>query len=346
MSHLHEREEKICLNCGTQLTDRYCQKCGQENIEPKPTLGHLIKHFFNDVTHFDGRFFVTMKMLIVKPGFLSSEYLKGKRTSYLDPIRMFLFISATFFLLFLNFDNSKEKKHTNKDKKVQHAEAQAEIIEANKQLRIHNLDTLSIDTTEEVMVTRGGQKINVSHPKKWSTDQTTAEYDSTQNSLPEAKRDGWLEHYFKRKFISAQELSRENQEEFKRRFLENVVHSAHMMLFFTLPLIAFILFLLYIRRKQFYYVSHIIFTLHCYCVVFLGMMLSKLMGIIGGYASYVDTAITIGYFVYPLIAMKRFYKQGLFKTFVKYVLLLIVGGFFMAVLVGIVVINSFLNVAA
>ena len=102
MSKTKERAEKICLNCNTELYDRYCHKCGQENIEPKQSFWHFVSHFFYDITHFDGKFFSTLKYLIWKPGFLSSEYIKGRRRSYLDPIRMYVFSASLFFLIFFS----------------------------------------------------------------------------------------------------------------------------------------------------------------------------------------------------------------------------------------------------
>ena len=108
MSHLKERNEKICLNCGTALTGRYCHVCGQENLEPKETVWHLVQHFFNDITHFDGKFFSTVKYLLRKPGFLSKEYMAGRRMSYLNPIRMYVFTSAIFFLIFFSLSRPDE----------------------------------------------------------------------------------------------------------------------------------------------------------------------------------------------------------------------------------------------
>jgi hypothetical protein len=99
MSHLKERTEKNCLNCQAILVGRYCHVCGQENLEPKETVLHLIQHFFNDITHFDGKFFATVKYLLRKPGFLSSEYVAGRRATYLNPIRMYVFTSAIFFII-------------------------------------------------------------------------------------------------------------------------------------------------------------------------------------------------------------------------------------------------------
>jgi len=108
VSHSKEREEKVCLNCGTALTGRYCPNCGQENTEPKETVWTLVSHFFNDITHFDGKFFSTGKYLLARPGFLSSEYIKGRRASYLHPIRMYVFTSAFFFIIFFSLFNPAE----------------------------------------------------------------------------------------------------------------------------------------------------------------------------------------------------------------------------------------------
>jgi len=78
----------------------------------------LVSHFFNDITHFDGKFFSTVKYLITKPGFLSTEYLKGKRASYLHPIRMYVFTSAFFFIIFFSVFNP-ENFMGGKDNEVQ-----------------------------------------------------------------------------------------------------------------------------------------------------------------------------------------------------------------------------------
>ncbi len=80
----------------------FCHNCGQENIEPKESVWHLVSHFFQDITHFGVKFFTSLKDLIIKPGFLSKEYMIGRRVRYLNPIRMYLFTSAIFFLIFFS----------------------------------------------------------------------------------------------------------------------------------------------------------------------------------------------------------------------------------------------------
>jgi len=100
LSHSKERHEKICLNCNAELHGRNCHQCGQENIEPKETVWGLVSHFFYDITHFDGKFFGTTANLIRRPGFLPKEYIDGRRARYLHPIRMYVFTSALFSLVF------------------------------------------------------------------------------------------------------------------------------------------------------------------------------------------------------------------------------------------------------
>ncbi len=105
MSHRPQRKEKNCLNCGTTVAGKYCQSCGQENVEPRDTVFGLIQHFIYDITHFDGMFFSSLKLLLFSPGVLTTKYIEGKRASYLNPIKMYVFTSAVFFIIFFTFLN-------------------------------------------------------------------------------------------------------------------------------------------------------------------------------------------------------------------------------------------------
>lgn len=104
------------------VAGRFCQVCGQENIETHETFGHLAGHFISDIFHFDGMFFSTLKHLLFKPGFLTYEYVRGRRASYLNPIKMYIFISAAFFLIFLNL--YKPAVHINNKDKNGHTTAE------------------------------------------------------------------------------------------------------------------------------------------------------------------------------------------------------------------------------
>ena len=49
---------------------------------------------------FDGRMLISLRLLMTRPGFLSYEYINGRRVSYTSPIRMYLVISLVFFFVF------------------------------------------------------------------------------------------------------------------------------------------------------------------------------------------------------------------------------------------------------
>jgi len=134
LSHLKERKEKNCLNCQTEVIGRYCHKCGQENLEPKETVWHLVQHFFNDITHFDGKFFDTVRYLIRKPGFLSIEYMRGRRMAYLNPIRMYVFTSAIFFIILFTISKPEDMAKTMREDKTE------------QQQKTRNLADLRADT--------------------------------------------------------------------------------------------------------------------------------------------------------------------------------------------------------
>ncbi|MBL0146204.1 MAG: DUF3667 domain-containing protein [Chitinophagaceae bacterium] len=97
MSHSKKRAEKNCLNCNAIVADRFCGICGQENIEIKESFWGIVSHFFQDITHYDGKFLSTLKLLLTKPGFLSFEYLRGRRASYLHPIGCMFYIGILLF---------------------------------------------------------------------------------------------------------------------------------------------------------------------------------------------------------------------------------------------------------
>jgi len=77
------------------------------------TFWGLVQHFFYDITHFDGKYFDTLRLLFRRPGYLSKAFMAGKRASYVDPVRMYIFTSAFFFLLFYSFFFLAHKEHLN-----------------------------------------------------------------------------------------------------------------------------------------------------------------------------------------------------------------------------------------
>ena len=91
-------ERKLCKNCNSELVGLYCSECGQKNTELL-SVKAIVKELTDNVFSFDSRFFITLKYLIIKPGFLTKEYWAGRRTTYLSPLRMYLVLSVFYFFL-------------------------------------------------------------------------------------------------------------------------------------------------------------------------------------------------------------------------------------------------------
>ena len=93
------RQDKTCLNCNNSVIKRFCPDCGQENTESRKSFHYIFSHFFKDFTHYDNAFWRTIYNLLFKPAALSKAYMSGKRLYYLDPIRLYIFISFTTFFI-------------------------------------------------------------------------------------------------------------------------------------------------------------------------------------------------------------------------------------------------------
>jgi hypothetical protein len=91
-----------CHNCDTVFdeSDNFCRKCGQENHDLKVPIPHILEEVFEGFTHFDNKFFTTIKSIFSKPGLITKDFLDGKRTRFVPPLRLFFFISATYFFLY------------------------------------------------------------------------------------------------------------------------------------------------------------------------------------------------------------------------------------------------------
>ncbi len=363
MSHLKERKEKNCLNCNAQVYGKYCHICGQENIEPKETAWHLVSHFFQDITHFDGKFFSTVKQLITRPGFLSREYAAGRRMSYLNPIRMYIFTSAVFFLIFFSithFDNEDDSDKRSAAKVM-------ESLQKKEKSTLEALDGQQIGIAKDALLQRladirsdiellrkdstaiGKLKTNAFNGISISAQmyKTVAQYDSIQLSLPVEKRDGWLSRIFLRRTL-------ELKEKYKDVSIENALlgkffHTFPQILFISLPLFALLLQLLYSRRKQFFYVDHGIFSVHLYIFCFLTFLTVIGLNTLEDWLSWewlsvVKIILSVGILFYLYKAMRNFYQQRRAKTIGKFILLCISALFMFVFLFMVFFIFSFFQI--
>jgi hypothetical protein len=89
-------EPPICLNCGEKLLGEYCWRCGQASTDLRRPLRELAANFSEDVFNLDTRLLRAIGPLVLRPGFLTCEYLAGRRARYALPLRLFLIATLIF----------------------------------------------------------------------------------------------------------------------------------------------------------------------------------------------------------------------------------------------------------
>jgi hypothetical protein len=90
-----------CPNCGAQVERHFCPECGQERRPSVVPLGILLTDMLEEFLKFDSRLFGSIALLIARPGFLTTEYLLGRRARYLTPLKLYFSVSFAFFLVFV-----------------------------------------------------------------------------------------------------------------------------------------------------------------------------------------------------------------------------------------------------
>jgi hypothetical protein len=92
-------QEHTCKSCGHTFVGLYCNMCGEKVIEPKD---RKFRSFLGTVmvstTFVDNRFIKSLWSTISKPGFLSREYVDGRRVIYMRPLQMFFILNLVYFL--------------------------------------------------------------------------------------------------------------------------------------------------------------------------------------------------------------------------------------------------------
>jgi len=311
----HLRKDPTCLNCGTEVIDRFCSHCGQENIETKEPFSHLVGHFFQDITHYDSKFLLTFKYLFTKPGLLTKQYVDGRRMDYVNPIRLYIFTSFVFFLVLSIFNHPEEK-----DMDEANAKVEKRMEKFNK-------------TNEKLLAAiAAGDKDSVKLKKKLESIDTTAlvytgaeltpkgaiaRYDSLQQTLPADERDGFVMRAIMHRSLKVQYGGRDTQ----KTIGETLQHNLPKVMFILLPFFALLLKMVYFRKKM-YYSEHAIFTIHIHTLIFVLSLIALLLYQLWHYNGLYGWMTLIVY-IYFVIALKRFYGGSVGKALVKSWLILI-----------------------
>ena len=328
------RQDTTCLNCATQVSGKFCSNCGQENIETKEHVGHMLTHAIGDYFHFDSKFIKTMKPLMFQPGLLTNEYNAGKRTTYLPAIRMYIFISIVFFLSIsvknspaINIGSNNNGQRT--EFNLEDAMAASRSAKTNEE--IDNIKLLSPGQKKEAKA-RLEDRIEDNFKKL-----TAEQYAAEQKALPAASRDGYISYYFQHKGLQLKE--RENIE---KTFFETLVHNLPKMMFLLLPLFALILLLIF-RKSRMFYAEHFIYALHLHSFLYLLLLIPifmlKVLSVAPAFIYWI-VFLVITFYIYR--SLRTVYKNSRKKTIVKMVILGTSYSFLLGICLFLLLISTFL----
>ncbi len=169
-----------------------------------------------------------------------------------------------------------------------------------------------------------------------SNPKTYADYLKDQSKLPAAKRDTeWEQKLVKQAYSVGEEYG--NSEELVKALADILLHKLSTILFIALPLLAFMLQLVFIRRKGFYYMHHGIFVLHVATSLFLVLWLTNVVDLTAlashqNWIHVVSSILVWAWIVYYFVSFKRFYRLSRSKavayfltaTFLQNIVLLII----------------------
>lgn len=335
MAHSALRSDKTCLNCGFHVEDRYCSHCGQENTVPAETLGHLIGHFLSDITHYDSKFLTSLRDLLFKPGFLTLEYLNGRRNSYLNPIRMYIFISAIFFIILFGgsehappipadlhptgtfaFSQRLADSLRGASRNISGTSSRDSIRGSVYSELAARLDTPVLASKEDESMYLSLSNLVISLVIVENKYPSIKTYDSIQATLPDSSKENGFRRFVTHRMIR---LRGDHPGRGPIVLSQNVGEDIPKIMFIILPLFALFVGFFY-TRKKYIYTQHLIFSLHFHCYVFITLGLFILVGNIpmglNGLITLMILFLLLMY-AYLSLALSRVYQQAIWLSFIK-----------------------------
>jgi len=290
------------------LRGAFCQTCGQKDDDYRRPLLTLSNEFLGDVFQWDSRVLRSVVPFLFMPGSLTRAYMRGRRQQFVSPIRLFLVVSIAFFAV-LGFSDralfgfvGPEARNLVEDFPGITAELEGLAPEFLDYVPDERLVGQQIDLA--LFVDPDATSVAPTIPIE-SIEETLSGNTGIYNQL--------LPY-----------MVGFNQAIDDPRVVNEVLHDGvpWLMVVF-IPFFAFVMGALYVRRRV-WFIDHLVFSLHFHSFLFAVLLL--MMGLsVAGLADFRGPgalAFLLGLTgLYLYIAMLRTYRSGIFKTFIKFVIL-------------------------
>ena len=88
-----------CPSCGAKTMGHFCGNCGEKEVGQ---LDYSVRHYLSELatalTLLASKVLRSQWLLLSKPGYLSSEYFRGRRVRYVKPLQLFVFLNVIYYL--------------------------------------------------------------------------------------------------------------------------------------------------------------------------------------------------------------------------------------------------------
>src|SRR5438128_1049978 len=335
-----------CENCGAPLTGHYCAQCGQAAVDYRRSFRHVVADVLDSFLNWDSKFFTTIALLILKPWRLTNEFLAGKRVRYVHPLRLYLLASILFFFA-VNYGAKDLRLQPGKLSPKDRAELEADLKKgdlppaAREQLEALLQESPSPSSSPPSTSPSPATSIP-SPPPAPETDKQRQEYGKIGERpfvvFDQAKSTTPLERWFEAR-------AREKMGEHGTKmglFIATLFSNLPYMMLCCIPLFAFVLNILYIRRHIFY-IDHLIYALHIHTFAYVGIMLIVLATIglnraaPGTIAGWTIALLWIAFVMQIFLSIRRVYRQGWFTSIFKFLF----GGFVYLLVLGVALAATF-----
>ncbi len=92
-------QENRCLSCSNEFEGKYCNVCGEKVIDQKDRrLVYFLGELVNAITFADSKLWRSVLSIVVKPGQMSHDYIRGVRRKYMRPLSFFFLANLIYFL--------------------------------------------------------------------------------------------------------------------------------------------------------------------------------------------------------------------------------------------------------
>jgi hypothetical protein len=285
-------------------------------------------HYIEDLTHYEGNLLRSSWLLLSKPGFLTNVYNAGQRIRFINPLRMYIFISLiTFTYLFFTIDLSSLENQSSLNGNIKltgldEIKNKKDSLNALKidslDLKLDSIKGLNLGNLKDTInnkISEVSNEIKAKKIKSDSIDKANNPLSFSQDELKPDKNDGYFKRKFKKTIKGLDEGFEKNPKDFLKLIFEKYLHNLPKSLFVCMPIFALLLALFYYRKKR-YFTEQIIFTLHFHIVILICLLVILLMGefVKQGWVIFI---LFIYIMIYLYKALKNVFKEKRFVTIVK-----------------------------